>query len=687
MGALSRVEIVDRIASRVRHWMVGAALGAVVTVGVIPGAAAASGWSTVTRLTTSGPPDVALAVGAFAQPDGRFLLSGYSNFYSSPAGAGSTTGSAGGVFPSPSQPLVAQAVWLPDGRSLVDWLGSVQARAPNGTLVGSPQSIPADALKVDSAGNATAAGVTNDGSYHLFVSTRAFAATSFTEAPTPLMSSAFPSTMTVVGLVVDPDGAAVLTFAAGSTLYQSTRAPGASSPFGAPTQIAANFDGGASQGSNAAGRAVLVYYDGSGYSAAIRSPGGAFGAPVAITGAVTPLPATSVAAVAADGSAAALVSDSAVAPGCGGRFFSLQAYRLAAGATTWTAAGVFGGTDGNSVAHPAIAGGPGGRIDVAWSVDTRSDAALCGKTDSYHIDAGTLGGALLPIYTETPPAYPPPPDPNTYGNGYTGGYAPMMALNSCGDGALIVGIADSVNTDNHDGLFTSTTTGCAATGGKPANTTLPNVSGAAKVGQKLSASTGVWTGTAPLRYAYQWQRCKPGCVNIAGASASSFTPSGADQGAKLRVVVTASNSAGAAAASSPQVGPVAASAPSPAAIKSLLAKILVPSGKLARISALLKHGSYTVSFRAPGRGALSVSWFFVPKGAHLAKAKAKAKATLVASGKTSSHSAGTVKLTVKLTAKGRSLLKHAHRVKLTSKGVYTPSGARGVSTTKSFTLT
>ena len=92
-----------------------------------------------------------------------------------------------------------------------------------------------------------------------------------------------------------------------------------------------------------------------------------------------------------------------------------------------------------------------------------------------------------------------------------------------------------------------------------------------------------------------------------------------------------------------------------------------------------------MSFRAPGRGALSVSWFFVPKGAHIAKAKAKA--TLVASGKTSSHSAGTVKLTVKLTAKGRSLLEHAHRVKLTSKGVYTPSGARGVSTTKSFTLT
>ena len=164
---------------------------------------------------------------------------------------------------------------------------------------------------------------------------------------------------------------------------------------------------------------------------------------------------------------------------------------------------MFGGTDGNSVGHPAIAGGPGSRIDVAWSVDTRSDAALCGKTDAYHIDAGTLGGAMLPIYIETPPAFPPLPDTTTYGNRYTGGYAPLMALNSCGDGALIVGIADApaANTDSHDGLFTSTTTGGSATGTKPASTSLPTVSGAAKVGQRLSASPGVWTGTTPFHYA------------------------------------------------------------------------------------------------------------------------------------------------------------------------------------------
>ena len=92
-----------------------------------------------------------------------------------------------------------------------------------------------------------------------------------------------------------------------------------------------------------------------------------------------------------------------------------------------------------------------------------------------------------------------------------------------------------------------------------------------------------------------------------------------------------------------------------------------------------------MTFKAPGSGALTVSWFLVPRGAHISKAKAKA--TLVASGRATSRKAGTVKLTIKLTAKGRSLLKHAHRLKLTSKGVYTPSGARSVSSTKSFTLT
>jgi hypothetical protein len=91
----SRVDTVDRIVGRARRRIVSPALGVVVMLGVIPGAAAASGWSTLARLTTSGPPDVALAVGAFAQPDGRFLLSGLFQLLQLAGGSGFHDGFGG----------------------------------------------------------------------------------------------------------------------------------------------------------------------------------------------------------------------------------------------------------------------------------------------------------------------------------------------------------------------------------------------------------------------------------------------------------------------------------------------------------------------------------------------------------------------------------------------------------------
>ena len=63
----------------------------------------------------------------------------------------------------------------------------------------------------------------------------------------------------------------------------------------------------------------------------------------------------------------------------------------------------------------------------------------------------------------------------------------------------------------------------------------------------LTASTGTWTGTTPIGYAYQWQSCPAGgaaCTAITGATASTYTPVAADVAKTLKVVVTATNSAG-----------------------------------------------------------------------------------------------------------------------------------------------
>ena len=85
----------------------------------------------------------------------------------------------------------------------------------------------------------------------------------------------------------------------------------------------------------------------------------------------------------------------------------------------------------------------------------------------------------------------------------------------------------------------------------PENLALPVVSGVAEVGRTLSGSSGSWSGTAPIGFAYRWQRCDgagAGCVDVAGATSASYVVVAGDVGSRLRVVVTASNGAGSASA-------------------------------------------------------------------------------------------------------------------------------------------
>jgi phosphatidylinositol-3-phosphatase len=100
----------------------------------------------------------------------------------------------------------------------------------------------------------------------------------------------------------------------------------------------------------------------------------------------------------------------------------------------------------------------------------------------------------------------------------------------------------------------------------PTNTAPPVVSGTAQVGQTLSATTGSWSGTQPLAYAYQWRRCDSagaGCGDIAGATTATYTVVSADVGSTIRVVVTASNAFGSAPATSGATAVVTAAASGP----------------------------------------------------------------------------------------------------------------------------
>jgi len=97
----------------------------------------------------------------------------------------------------------------------------------------------------------------------------------------------------------------------------------------------------------------------------------------------------------------------------------------------------------------------------------------------------------------------------------------------------------------------------------PIKTSNPSVSGTAKVGGTLTATSGSWSAYPEAQAGFKWFRCnKPvssvgasfdrgsGCVVISGATQSRYTVTEADQGKYISVLVQATNSAGSTSATS-----------------------------------------------------------------------------------------------------------------------------------------
>jgi hypothetical protein len=122
----------------------------------------------------------------------------------------------------------------------------------------------------------------------------------------------------------------------------------------------------------------------------------------------------------------------------------------------------------------------------------------------------------------------------------------------------------SVTASNSGGKATavsSPTPAVVPSGAAPANVVKPSISGEPRDGSGISASAGTWTGTQPITYAYQWNRCDQSgnaCAAIAGAAAATYAVTAADVEHTLTVTVTARNAKGSAAATG---GPTAIVAP------------------------------------------------------------------------------------------------------------------------------
>jgi len=87
----------------------------------------------------------------------------------------------------------------------------------------------------------------------------------------------------------------------------------------------------------------------------------------------------------------------------------------------------------------------------------------------------------------------------------------------------------------------------------PINLTPPVISGTAERGETLTSTTGTWSGTGTITFAYQWKRDN---VNISGATSSTYVLVADDDNTSITCVVTATDDVGSTNSSSNAISPI-----------------------------------------------------------------------------------------------------------------------------------
>ncbi|MDQ6834937.1 MAG: hypothetical protein M3016_02010 [Actinomycetota bacterium] len=128
--------------------------------------------------------------------------------------------------------------------------------------------------------------------------------------------------------------------------------------------------------------------------------------------------------------------------------------------------------------------------------------------------------------------------------------------------------------------------------------------------------------------------------------------------------------------------PITAPGPSKARVRSALRGVLSPRGVLARIGKLLHNSGYTFNFAAPSTGKLVIDWHYLPRHSGAAIARKE----LAAAGSRSVKHAGATKVKVRLTPRGRSLLRHNRHLRLTAEARFTPMGRSTTTASRVITL-
>src|SRR3569833_2050278 len=102
----------------------------------------------------------------------------------------------------------------------------------------------------------------------------------------------------------------------------------------------------------------------------------------------------------------------------------------------------------------------------------------------------------------------------------------------------------------------------------PAARVPPVITGTLQQGKQLTVSTGTWSGSGTVGYAYQWYRCNASgahCSSIHGATRATYKEVAKDVGGTLSAAVAATDSTGTTRAFAPLAGLVAPAGACPVA--------------------------------------------------------------------------------------------------------------------------
>jgi uncharacterized protein YukE len=168
-----------------------------------------------------------------------------------------------------------------------------------------------------------------------------------------------------------------------------------------------------------------------------------------------------------------------------------------------------------------------------------------------------------------------------------------------------------VTAKNSDGSATAVSNATGEVPGKanaPAEISPPTISGSAVVGQQLTATTGTWDGTQPISYTTNWQTCNAEVTSCSGTGkkGSTYTVASADVGKRLRVKVTAKNSAGSSTGLSDTTAVVASSGGGGGGGNSVKVADVGPAGERLTVDRVVFNPNPVTSRNVPIRVTITV---------------------------------------------------------------------------------